>query len=318
MNAYHVFLVNEKSPPSGFELLVQMYSCITHKKSNSDTPLYLITDKKSKEFYDSWNITQLYDGIITDYFDDYPYEMISHNFWASPKIWAMSKLKTPFVIYDTDLVLYRNLKKEIGDCDLMYLHLESGINYGNPLDVECSSKWEWDDYMITSFKDAFPMNTAVFGIFNEDFKKEYTDNYFKFVLGASGDVKNITKEKELFYEKSGPQIIAEQWLLSALISYNYIVNKKQLKTKALVPVIFSSQNFYSVKELLYSKEDVSSTLLNNSIYHFWGAKKFINDEFTKEYEKIKEEVLSGLSIIENSEYYDILKDKVYLIKNQYL
>ena len=210
MNAYHVFLVNNNRPPSNIELLVQMYSCITHKKVNMDTPLYLITDKKSKEFYDNWGITPLYDRVITDFFDDYPYEMISNNFWASPKIWAMSKLKTPFVIYDTDLLLYKNLKKEMGDCDLMYLHLESPITYGNPLDVICSSNFKWNKKMIISFKDALPFNTAVIGMFNEKFKNEYVDNYFNFVLGASGNIKNETKEKLDFYEKSGPQIIAEQ------------------------------------------------------------------------------------------------------------
>lgn len=315
MNAYHVFVVNTKSPPNGLELLVQMYSCIYHKRVNGDTPLYLITDKKSKEFYDGWNITPLYDGVITDYFDDYPYDDISSNFWASPKIWAMSKLKAPFVIYDTDLVLYRNLKKDSVGVDIMYLHLESGISYGNPLDIEHSDKWEWDDDMVKSFKDTFPMNTAVFGVFNDEFRKEYVDNYFKFVLGGSGEVKNMTKEKEEFYAASSPQIIAEQWLLSALINYKRVINKKHIKSKSLIPVIFTSEDFYSVNELLYNLDDNSSNLIDSSMYHLWGAKKYMSDTDSEQYQKTKSEILGALSIATDGKYSSLLKDKVELIIN---
>lgn len=303
MNAYHVFLVNEKSPPSGFELLVQMYSCITHKKSNQDTPLYLITDKKSKEFYDSWNITQLYDGIITDYFDDYPYEMISHNFWASPKIWAMSKLKTPFVIYDTDLVLYRNLKKEIGDCDLLYLHRESPFTYGNPLDIEHSSNWKWNEKLKQLFIDSFPMNCAVVGMKNEKFKKKYTDNYFKFVLGASGEIKNMTNEKKKMYASSSAQITLEQWFLAALSKAF-----KSIKTKALVPVIYTNKSFYSFN--LDGGPEEAQELLNKSIYHLWGAKKFENKPNSKMYIQSKKDIVGAVSIITSSPYNNLLIDKV--------
>lgn len=307
MNSYHVFLVNENRPPGSFELLVQMYSCIVHKTHNADTPLYLITNKKSKEFYDSWNITPLYDGVITDYFDDYPYDNISPNFWASPKIWAMSKLKTPFVVYDTDLVLYKNLKKESVGCDLLYLHRESPTTYGNPLDIEHSDNWRWDKKRIISFKDSFPMNCAVVGMFDEKFKTEYVTQYFEFVLGASGEVKNMTKEKELLYAESSPQIIMEQWFLAALSK-----QLKKIKTKALVPVVYTNQSFYTFD--LDSESDDAHKLLNESIYHLWGAKKFENDPKSKLYIKSKMDIVNALPIITSSPYNRLLIDKAsYLI-----
>jgi hypothetical protein len=302
MNAYHVFLVNDDRPPGSFELLVQMYSCIVHKIYNSNTPLYLITDKKSKEFYDNWNITALYDKVITHYFDDYPYEMISNNFWASPKIWAMSKLKAPFVIYDTDLVLYKNLKKEMDDCDLLYLHRESPFTYGNPLDIEHSSSWRWDEKLKQLFIDSFPMNCAVVGMKNEKFKKEYVSKYFKFVLGASGEIKNMTDEKKKMYAASSAQITLEQWFLAALSK-----GVKNVKTKALVPVIYTNKSFYSFN--LDGEPEEAQELLNKSIYHLWGAKKFENKPKSKMYIQSKKDIIAALPIITNSSYNDLLIGK---------
>ena len=85
MKAYHVYIIRNREPET-FELITHMYSCINHRNVNPDVSLCLITDSKTKEFYDKWKITSLYDEVITNFFDDYPYDRISHNFWASPKI----------------------------------------------------------------------------------------------------------------------------------------------------------------------------------------------------------------------------------------
>ena len=126
-------------------------------------------------------------------------------------------------------------------------------------------------------------------------------------MGASGEVKNMTKEKELLYADSSPQIIMEQWFLAALSK-----QFKKIKTKALVPVVYTNQSFYTFD--LDSESEDAHKLLNQSIYHLWGAKKFENDPKSKMYIKSKMDIVNALPIITSSPYNRLLIDKAsYLI-----
>ncbi|MGI9124366.1 MAG: DUF6734 family protein, partial [Mycobacterium sp.] len=193
MKAYHVYIISTQYPSDAgieqrkFELLTHMYSCINHKTVNPDIPLCLVTDHNTLKYYDDWKLTGLYDEIITDFHDDYPRERISKNFWASPKIWAMSKLQAPFLIFDTDIILHKPLAG-YQDCDLLYLHRETSTIYPNIFDITGSPGFLWDEEMVRCFRGTLPMNCAVVGMFNEEFKNDYVKRYFEFALDAPGDV----------------------------------------------------------------------------------------------------------------------------------
>ena len=309
MNAYHIYVVGE-NPPQEFELITQIYSCINHRNTNPNIPLYLITDESSLSFFDSYNITKLYDDIITDIFDDYPSDKISEKYWASPKIWAMSKLKTPFVIYDIDLVLNKSLEPYLNN-DLLYLHRETPSTYPNIYDVHHTDNFEWNHNFIECFKDTLPMNCAVVGMFNERFKNEYTNFYFDFVLNSNGNINYVNEFSKLMDSESAAQIMIEQWMLAAL-AYHWQEHKNILfQTKSFCNVIYTSQS------LRLLDLDVDSILahdtITSSMYHLWGAKKYQNKKQHKIHKMTKTELIKAEVLVLQSPYYDVIKESYYAL-----
>lgn len=311
MKAYHVYILKQQYPnDSGierrkFELLTHIYSCINHKTINPDIPLALITDENTLKYYDDWQLTGLYDEVITDLLDDYPRDRISENFWASPKIWAMHKLRAPFVIFDTDILFHRPLAG-YADCDLLYLHRETSTIYPNPFDITGPPGFLWDEAMIRCFRGTLPMNCAIVGMFNEEFKADYVKRYFEFALDAPGDVQYANRNSHLMHPWSSAQIIAEQWLLAALAYYWKTVEKKPLRTRSMVKVLWASNEF-SPLDMDLEFETISAEL-ESTFYHLWGAKKIQNNPNHVFYDLVRNTLLRGKPIVEESPQYPIVKD----------
>ena len=307
MNAYHIYVVGE-TPPQEFELITQIYSCINHRNTNPNIPLHLITDLKTKNFFESHSITKLYDSVILDIFDDYPYDKISEKYWASPKIWAMSKLETPFVIYDIDLVLNKSLEPYLNN-DLLYLHRETTTIYPNIYDVHHTDNFQWNHNFVKCFKDTLPMNCAVVGMFNERFKTEYTNFYFDFVLNSNGDINYVSESSKLMGDESGAQIMIEQWMLAAL-TYDWQENKAiSFKSKSFCDVIYTSESL-RLLDLDINSESAEAEI-SNSMYHLWGAKKYQSKKHHKIYKMTKSELINAEILVLQSPYYDVIKDSYY-------
>ena len=304
MKAYHVYIIRNREPQT-FELITHMYSCINHRNVNPDVPLCLITDLKTKEFYDKWNITSLYDEVITNIFDDSPYDRISDNFWASPKIWAMSKLQSPFIIFDTDLMLHKPMSSYMG-CDVLYLHRETTASYPNIFDIKGPDGFVWDEDMTTSFRNTQPMNCAVLGIFNESFKIDFVSRYFDYVLDSSGDMVYATENSHRMHPLSSAQIMMEQWFIAALASYWTNIVGVPIKTQAVCKVLYSSEGFYSYDMDL--GHDAAIEELNNTLYHLWGAKQYQNDKTHELHISTRDMLYGGRYLVEGSSYYNILKE----------
>ncbi len=303
MIAYHVYIFYGKEY-GPFEKIAHYYSCINHKKSNPNIPLVLITDLKSKAQFDKLNITPLYDDVITNLFDDYPYDKVSYNYWATPKIWAMSKLTCPFFIYDTDLMLHKSLL-DYTDCDLVYLNREMTTLYPNPLDIHHTENWVWSDEWVSSFKNSIPMNCAVIGMLNEDLKNEYVKTYFDFVFNSNGDVSFVSNEsRRLKAPFSAAQITMEQWLLAATLYYFKIKYNIHLQSKSMCNVIYAENEFYHFDINLprtFAEEE-----LNNTMYHLWGAKHHQYDPLHPLYSNTVQSLVDGAYIVRGSEYYELL------------
>jgi hypothetical protein len=311
MKAYHVYIIKNQYPEGidfsrcRFELLTHMYSCINHKAKNPGIPLCLVTDENTLKFYDDWRLTGLYDEVITHIHDDYPRDRISKHFWASPKIWAMSKLHAPFVILDTD-ILFHNPLTNYADCDLLYLHRETSTIYPNPLDIVGPPGFEWDEEMLRCFRGTLPMNCAVIGMFNEEFKLDYVKHYFDFALDAPGDLQYANPNSHRMFPWSSAQIITEQWLLAARAYYWITVAKKPLRTRAMLKALWASNDFSPLDMDLPAS--AVREQLNGTFYHLWGAKKIQNNPKHEFYELVRKMLLSGRFIVEQSPQYDIVRD----------
>jgi SAM-dependent methyltransferase len=282
-----------------FELLTQMYSCINHKKKNPDIPLTLITDENTLKYYDRWRLTGLYDEVITDFHDDYPRQRVSTPFWSSPKIWAMQKLKAPFVIIDTDTVIRKPLSA-YADCDLLYLHRETPAVYPHPSEIAGPPGYEWDPELLDYFRGAIPMSCAVTGMFDEEFKRDYVKRYFEFVLDASGELLDSNRSVDRAHRGTAAQVLAEQWLLAAL------ADKWNIRTRALAKVLWVYTAFRPL-DMDQRSAPVNEEMTEN-FYRLWGAKKIQNNITDAGYDPIRTTLLGGRYIVEESPQYDIVKD----------
>lgn len=313
-NFYHEWSAN----PDGlidlrrFELLTQMYSCINHKTVNPDVPLVLITDENTLQYYDRWQLTGLYDEVITDLHDDYPVDRIAEGFWATPKIWAMSKLRAPFVVFDTDLVLHKPLASHT-DCDLLYLHRETPAIYPDPLDLAGPPGFAWDDVMLRCFRGTLPMTSAVVGMFDEEFKREYVGRYMDFVLDAPADLPQPShrqRKEPMWLETEGPnaQLVLAQWLLAALAYKWRKCDGKALQTKAVVRAVWMWNEFSP-----FDPDDDSGAIndeLAANFYRLWGAGNLQNCVAAERhrYLKVRDALLEGRFIVEQSPQYVVVRD----------
>ena len=311
LKAYHVYSLREARDPvhdtktRALELITHMYSCLTHKEFNPDIPLGLIADSRTVEYFSYWNITNLYDEIVTDIFDDYPRERVSPKFWASPKLWAMSKLSTPFVIFDTDIVLQKPLA-DYADCDVMYLHREFSAQYPNIFDVTGPSGFVWGEEITKSFLNTQPMNCAVVGMFNETFKSDYVRAYFDFVLNSTGELQFANENSHLMYAPESAQILMEQWFLAALAEYWNRVGGRRITCKAFCKVISGPDCFKPLD--LDLPESVVGAQLEHTFYHLWGAKDHQHDKAHPFFHAAKKTLTDATRIVENSEYREILQE----------
>jgi hypothetical protein len=307
MKTYHTYIIYD-NPPSALELLVQLISVCNHKSINPEIPIVFVTNQKSLDFFNGVGFLNLYDQVITDVFDDYPYERVSPNFWATPKLWLMSHLKDPFLILDTDLILNVPIKNFQGN-DLTYLHRELQSGYLRPHEVSVSPSWNWDN-LLYYFKRVLPINVSVLHMKNMDFKDYYVKTYFNFVLDNPG---NSFFEDEEYIDKTGVQTFAEQYLLSSLsLKYKMEIDGK-FNTKSLSNLLHGYGFYYDSGDF----DRYSLDGMNPFGYHLWSAKKYINEPdheyYVKSYRDVTE---SGQEYLKRIGYWDEVKDVFLKLKSQ--
>ena len=267
MKVYQTYIIH-RDPPSNLELMVQLISVCNHKVLNPDVPIVFVTDKNSYEFFDKVGFLGLYDEVITDIFDDYPYDRISDKFWSSPKLWLMSKVDTPFIIMDTDLILNKRIS-EFTTSDLIYLHRELQSGYLRPYEVPTPYGWVWDD-LFMYFKQTLPINVSLLCFNNQNFKELYTKTYFDFVLDNFGEVQFPHPD---YIDPTGLQTFAEQYLLSALVLKFKLEFDPNFSSKSLSNSIHGFGRFYDEGNF----DSFSHDSLNLYVYHLWGGKKYFNN-----------------------------------------
>lgn len=282
MKAVHTYIIYHESNVDALELMTQILSVSKFKEINPNIPFCLYTNSKSLEIYTKYGIDLLYDEINIDILDNYPSSKINKNFWASPKLWVLHHINEPVCIMDTDLVLYESIQ-EYNNFNLAYLHRESPASYPRLYEVSVPKKFKWTDAEAECFRKSLPINCACIVWNDVQFLKEYTTRYFEFVLGNKGTMFGIDSDNE-WVSHHGPQILAEQWLLAAMIEHREL-EERIVFAKSICPVIYASVDFipFSIDDG-HTQADV---FLSNSIFHLWGGKKYYQDGKIDEYLKLK-------------------------------
>jgi len=267
MKIYHTYIIHN-DPPSYLELLVQLISVCNHKYVNPDVPFVFATNKKSLSFYEKLGMLDLYDEVVTDLFDDYPYQRVSDTFWATPKLWVMSKVETPFLVIDTDLILNTPIS-EFKDNQMVYLHRELQSGYLRPSEVSVSSSWKWGDDK-KYFKQSLPINVSVLYFNHQEFKDFYIKSYFDFVLDNLGE---FDYKDDDYVDKTAMQTFAEQYLLSAMVLKYHKEIDGNFKSKSLSATVHSFGHYFDNGDF----DSPVDSPLGKYIYHLWGAKNFIEN-----------------------------------------
>ncbi len=166
-----------------FDILSTILSALLWRRLNG--PIKLYTDTTGYSYYDSLGLLPLWDaGIDTGVLDHIPDDIPADIFWAGAKLFAIKDQSGPFVMMDTDLMVWDNIQSRISGHDLMAYHTESlfyqsscYIDYKylkKRPDYKPNSKWDWNQD---------PYNTALTYYHNDAFVRYYTDKAIDFMRG---------------------------------------------------------------------------------------------------------------------------------------
>lgn len=186
-----------------YELLCTILSALMWRKYNG--PIKLYADKLALRFYERMGMLDLWDGGIDgDTLERIPDDIDPEVFWAASKIFAIREEKVPFVMIDTDLIVWENITKVLEQKQFAVLHRESLRDGHAYPPFECLKKrsdykpdpdWNWE---------ADPCNTALAYFNNAKFLTYYTDKSIDFMRG------NMEKPDEMVSQ----MVFAEQRIVS--------------------------------------------------------------------------------------------------------
>ena len=178
-----------------FDVLSTILSALLWRKFNG--PIMLYTDATGLEYYKRMEMTGLWNKVY-DMNETVLADIPADIFWAAGKLLVVQKKyksslfhkeeHKPFVIMDTDLLVWQSLTHLVGDNPIMAFHPETlGISCYLPLDLLKKPQGyvpdpEWDWYQD-------PVNTAItYYSGNEEsmkFAGQYSRSASKFMKGNS-------------------------------------------------------------------------------------------------------------------------------------
>ena len=194
-----------------FEIISTVLSAMLWRRFNG--PIKLYTDKEGLEFYNNLGMTDLWDGgIDSTTLTRIPQSVPADIFWAAGKIYAIRKEEAPFVMMDTDLMVWDSIAPYIKGHKLMAYHPEDLYDFYLPYELlkkpegyTPNKKWDWS---------LNPYNTALTYFANDedtaDFKKAYTQQAIKFMTN------NVERPEEMVSQ----MVFAEQRLFSMVANLN--------------------------------------------------------------------------------------------------
>lgn len=166
-----------------FEILSTILSACLWRKYNG--PIKLYTDTNGYKFYDSWGMLGLWDGgVDVDVLEDIPNDIPADIFWAGGKLYAIKEQNEPFVMMDTDLLVWSCIHDIVAGQKLMAYHSENleqlkscYIDYRflkKRKGYKPDANWDWNQD---------PYNTALTYFNDSNFLEYYTDKAIDFMRG---------------------------------------------------------------------------------------------------------------------------------------
>ena len=194
-----------------FDLLSTILSALLWRRFNG--PIKLYTDNGGYAYYSNRGMLDLWDGgVDVDVLEAIPNNVPADIFWAGAKLFAIREQTVPFLMMDTDLMVWSDIRERLKGYNVMAYHPESltettcYIDYKSlkkPKGYKLNSKWDWT---------IDPYNTALTYFADEKFLKYYTDSAIEFMRG------NTERPSELVSQ----MVFAEQRLFAMCAKFKDI------------------------------------------------------------------------------------------------
>lgn len=169
-----------------FELLTTALSALTWRRENGQ--ICMICDKEAQRYYDALGLSFLWDGGVYPLLDRVPADVNAMAFWAAGKLYALSALRAPCVMMDTDFIVWKNITPLLEGLDVAAIHSEdlSPDIYPGPESFPLACGFD-----LASFDwSVLPLNTALSFFGNDSFRRTYTDTAIRFIRSAP-DADNV-------------------------------------------------------------------------------------------------------------------------------
>lgn len=163
------------------ELLVLMLSALKWKQLNG--PIKMITDKAGKAYFEENGFADLWSEPMDDALEKMNGAINPYNFWAAGKLMALSTMKCPCVMLDTDVIIWENMDPLWGDA-VIAAHEENlgGNAYADPSCFRLKEGYAFPPSWDFSVQ---PANTAFLYMPSDDLKAYYVESAFAFMRAAA-------------------------------------------------------------------------------------------------------------------------------------
>ena len=227
-----------------FTIFSMILSAMKWREKNGT--ITMVTDSESARYYQETGLEQIWDHMDA-VLDDMDKAIDRNIFWASNKLFALSRQKAPCVILDTDFIVWEHI-------DFDALHTPLAVIHREPLYPDVYPNLpEFFPPSAGFNSQVLPCNTAFAYINNQQFLKAYTKTAIRFMK------RHKSGSDRLIY-----MVFAEQRLFSICAD------------RLELPI-------YSFSELdqLFTRED------NQLFTHLWGFKEQMRQDYNIRYDFCK-------------------------------
>jgi hypothetical protein len=167
-----------------YDILTTILSALSWKKNMGQIKLF--TDSEGFMYYKETGLLDLWDGGIDTSLDSFSFDEIDVDiFWAAGKIYAISQQNTPFVLLDTDIIVWESINRFIENEKLVCVHKEPIGCYFPMENLIVKNNYVYDESWKNNHED--PANTALIYFGDKEFKDYYVKKSFDFMKHADPD-----------------------------------------------------------------------------------------------------------------------------------
>lgn len=196
---------------SGSELLVWYLSVIQWKRLGYTTKIYV--DDYNLQYIKDKKLYELYDEVDSEFFNDEDGFFVSNDidkehFWASSKIFLLENETESCIVTDHDFIPFKEIPT---DKDVVVYHREKLNIFSYYNNEAYPLNYDKNNYSIPEWFtfEVRPINASVCYIKNQEVKKQYIEEAYKYISGNHED-----------YSNSNPDMIyIEQRFLSELCNH---------------------------------------------------------------------------------------------------